>query len=494
MANIQSEKLLLSGFIRHPNTFLDYSTYLSEDDFSKKGYRMVYEAIRSLVLDKEAIKLSISKIVAEASSLGYGNAASAIRTALNELTNEDVGVDDIKNQFLEVKRQSYVARIEQEFRDLSEYLQSTGDPLHEIISRVEDGVVSQVQVLDQGERVPTQLGKGARELLEKMSENPGYAGLDIGMPIFESRVGQLKNGSVTFVAATAKAGKSQFALKAAILVAHKLGLPVFIADSELTKQDQQIRLVGMLAQVPYDILENGFWNMKEEDLRDLGMEQDDIDKIREYREKMKSPKLWDVVKNLPIEYFKCSGMSVSEVIPHMRRWLLTKVKPDREATLPQCLVVYDYIKLATVDELRGGKLQEYQVHGLNVASLHDFANKFHIPVLSFGQTNREIDDDVNCIAGAKRIIENVSSVSLFKKKTEEERSMDPNGTHLMRVFVSRFGPGTPGAHINMSSDLSCGDFTEIGLSSVNFAAERERRRQQAREQNRRRFNNDDDED
>ena len=91
--------------------------------------------------------------------------------------------------------------------------------------------------------------------------------------------------------------------------------------------------------------------------------------------------------------------------------------------------------------------------------------------------------------GAKRIIENVSSVTLFKRKTEDERALDANGSHLMRVFMSRFGPGTPNAYINLGADLSCGQFNELNIGTVNFAAER---RRQAQEQRRRGRDDDDD--
>jgi len=208
---------------------------------------------------------------------------------------------------------------------------------------------------------------------------------------------------------------------------------------------------------------------------------------------MDNPKLRDIVENLPIKHFECSGLGVQDVLPHVRRWLLTKVKPDRETSVPQCLIVYDYIKLATVNELRGGKLQEYQLHGLNLAAMHDFVKKFNVPCLTFGQTNNEVDDDVKCIAGAKRIIENVSSVTLLKKKTEDEVALDPNGTHLARVFMTRFGGGTPNSYINIGADLSWGNFTELNIGTVNFAAEQRRRVEEwRRNRNGNRDNDDED--
>lgn len=264
-------------------------------------------------------------------------------------------------------------------------------------------------------------------------------------------------------------GKSQFGLRAALTVAHKLNLPVLLVDSELSEADQKIRLVGMLAKVPYNIIETGYWKLTRDELKIRNINDEDIDRILDYSKRLRDDRLWEIAEKLPIDYMQISGMSVQEVIPHMRRWLLTKVKPNKDSKFPECLIVYDYIKLANVDELHGGKIAEYQVHGLNVAGLHDFCKDYNIPILTFGQTNREIDDNFNCVAGSKRIVENVDSISLIKKKTEEEKSMDPTGSHLMRVWAGRHGSGTDSSHINVEANLEYGEFTELNLSTVNFA-------------------------
>jgi replicative DNA helicase len=207
---------------------------------------------------------------------------------------------------------------------------------------------------------------------------------------------------VVFVAATTKAGKSQFGLSCAAKAAMK-GLPVLICDSE-----------------PTQYIETGFWRMDAAQLRGFGVSAEKIDEILDCGKRMRDPRVWERIEKMPIYYQSTSGMDVSDVIPHMRRWVLSHVKPDRETRVPQCLVVYDYIKLAMTDEIRSGRLQEYQLHGLNVASLHDFTKKYNIPMIAFGQTNNEIDDDLKCIAGAKRISENVGSITLWKRKGDRE--------------------------------------------------------------------------
>ena len=223
----------------------------------------------------------------------------------------------------------------------------------------------------------------------------------------------------------------------------------------------------MLAKVPSEYIETGFWRMSESELRQHGVtDVKIIDEIIAYGRRLKDPRLWETVEKMPIFYQSISGLSVPDVIPHMRRWLLTHVKPDRDTRVPQCLIVYDYIKLAMTNEISRGVLQEWQQHGLHVSNLHDFINKYNVPMIAFGQTNNEVDEGIKCVAGGKRISENVDSVSYFKRKNNNERSMDGNGTHMARIFKSRYGRGLWGSHINFEANLAYGEFVELDIGSL----------------------------
>ena len=89
-----------------------------------------------------------------------------------------------------------------------------------------------------------------------------------------------------------------------------------------------------------------------------------------------------------------------------------------------------------------------------------------MPLITFGQTNNELDNSIKCVAGAKRISENVDSVSYLKRKTEAERALDGVGTHMMKLFKQRSGPGAHEGYVNFDADLSCGDFEDLGMGST----------------------------
>ena len=476
-ANVAAEKLLVSGFIQNSQTFYEHVEYLSEDDFHSEVAKITFLSVKSLLLEKQVEKVTKSKIVAEAKALGYEHYNSLTKNGewLQQIFDEQISEKEVKQHFLQVKRVSLINKYLKSIDETKKYLSATTDPLSKVITTVEDKIVTNANLLEKSERSIQQLATGVWAFLDDLSQDPGQLGVDLGFPEWQSRIGQVRNKSITFIAATAKAGKSQFALRSAITAAIKYDIPVLLVDSELNKSDQQIRLTGMIAEVPYNIIETGFWRLSEAQLKQKGIDnQERINEILEYGRRMRDPVLRERVEKIKVDYQSISGMDVPDVIPHIRRWILTKVKPDLESKTPQCLIVYDYIKLATINDVRSG-IAEWQLHGINVAALHDLVKEYNVPMIAFGQTNNEIDQGFKCIAGGKRIVENVTSISYLKAKTDEERSIDSNGSHILRVFGARYGSGMADGYINLLANLSFGKFNEVGIGTMNFEEERRRR-------------------
>jgi len=466
MSNIAAEKVFLAGIVQYPDKLFEYVEYLDTDDFQHSTTKMTFEAIKSLVIDKEAKSLTKAKIIAEAKSIGHNNFLSATKDGvwIDELFGESITSQEIASLFQEVKRQSLKTQYAETFIELKDYLSSTDDPLSMMISKVENDILNKVNTIDKGEHAIIDMREGFWEFLDSLADNPGHIGLDLGYPIWQELVGHIRNGGITFIVGTTGSGKSQFGLKAAVIAARK-GLPVLYLDSELSKADQWIRMAAMLTKVPSEYIETGLWKMSEAQIRNTGItDQNKIDEIIAYGRRLADPRLKELVSKMPISYQSISGMSVMEVVPHVRRWLLSHVKPDRDTSQPQCLIVYDYIKLAMTNEISRGVLQEWQQHGLHISHLHDFVHKYNVPMIAFGQTNNEPDEGgIRCVAGGKRISENVDSVSYFKRKTENERAEDGEGSHSVRIWKARFGKGLWGHYINYNVNLSYGEFIELDI-------------------------------
>lgn len=494
MTNVAAESLLLSCFIRYPDAFFNVVDYMHDEDFEQTGHQMIYLSVKSLYLDRESDNVSKVKLISEAKRLGFDNFKASTKdyALLDQAMKNSVSENDTDKYFADVKRESIFRQYEHEFHEQRRYLKDTNDPLTTVIGRIEQAIFNVPDNLDQGAHGIVSLGAEAEKVILDLAESPGQVGLDVGLPVWQNRIGQIRNGGCTFIAATAKTGKSQLGMRLGVNVALQ-SKPVLLADSELSKPEQVVRLVGMLAGVPYNVLETGYWKLSPQELIAEGIPDDELPRYEEYKKRMMNRDFWDKVARSPIDYLSISGVSMEDALPRMRRWVLTRVKPDRESKFPECLIIYDYIKLSSFDELRGGKLGEHQVHGFNVMALHEFCKRYNVPVIAFGQTNRELDTDFNCIAGAKRIVDNVTSVTLLKSKTEEEMGFDGTGNHLLRVFCARFGPGTHGGHVNINFDKSRGEVEELGFSTVNFAEERAKKLKAWKDKRSKKKDDDDDE-
>lgn len=493
MNNVAAESLLLASFIHFPQSFFDVADYVSEKDFSHPGHAMIYEAIKSLYMDKQSDSVSRLKLISEAKNLGFEDFKGKTQDyhILDQALTATVQEADALQAFQTVKRFSILRKYDEQFLAKRKYIQNTKDSLSDIITSIEKDIFEIPDIAEQGRHQILPLMKNAKRTVEELAKEPGHVGIDVGLPIWQRKAGQVRNAGVTFIVATGKTGKTQFGMGRAVHVGSKYKLPVLYCDSELSEQDQIIRIVGMYAKIPYEVIETGYWKLSPDELLLKGISQEELPKYAEYQKRMNDPVFWQKAEALPIDYMSISGLPMEEVIPRIRRWIMTKVKPSKKSKVPECLIIYDYIKLATLDELRGGKVGEHQVHGLNMAALHEMCQRHNVPVLAFGQTNREIDDNINCVAGAKRITDLVTSTTLLKRKSDEELGFDPTGDHLLRIFAGRFGAGTGNSHININFDKTFGEIIELGYSGVNFAA---KRAEKLSEWKKKRKFNDDDED
>lgn len=499
MANLAAEKLLLASFVRHPNTFFMLQSYLSEDDFMGMAHKVTFQAMKRLYLDQGMERISKMKIVSAAKEIGCDNFMSMSKDGkmIDDILAETPSEEEATQHFQAVKRETIKRAYLSTTDEVRNYVNTTTDPAMKIVDSIEQKLVDVSKQLNNDDAQIVSLGQDAESIITDLASNPGHLGWDLGFPVWQNKIGQVRNGSIVFVVGTAKSGKSQFGMRNALHVAHKHRAPVLLIDTELKKRDQIVRLVGMMAGVPYEILETGFWRLEDDKWQSMNLKPELITALTEYRRRMNDPILWSKAKALPFSYLEASGMGVEEVVPKMRRWAMTIAKPDKTAKFPQCLIVYDYIKLATFDELRGGKIQEWQLHGLNMAAMHDFVNKWNLPMIALGQTNNTIGYDIKMVAGAKRIVDNVSSVTLLHRKDDDQKAMDGNGNYFLMPLVTRYGAGLHKGHINVSFNPEIGEFTELGLSGIDYRDEQKKRLEewkQNQQKSRRKKSDDDDDD
>jgi len=180
------------------------------------------------------------------------------------------------------------------------------------------------------------------------------------------------------------------------------------------------------------------------------------------------------IKNFPITHSSIAGLSTEAILSLCRRWIIKDVGMADNGMTNPCLIIFDYLKLMSADDLKGN-IQETQLLGFLMTSLHNFALKFNIPIFATVQLNRDgvEREGSEVISGSDRILWLCSSFSILKNKTQEDLIEDGpvNGTKKVIICDTRFGSGmNKGDYINIKANLSSSKLTEGKLFSQIIAS------------------------
>lgn len=466
MVNVAAEFGLLAGLCRNPDVFFNIQQHISVDDFSDKVHKKFFIVLQRLLMNSTGqLVVSQPGLMAEATTLGFKDFFEICRDGelIEACLDHESTPADTGRSFLQVKRESVKGGYREMLKKLEKYIQETPDDTSDIINTVDTSLIdlsNKLQGVVDDEII--HLPRRAIEIIDDLANHPGELGVDIGFPIWQRAIGGLRNGSMTFMAADAKSGKSQIGVRAAVELSRYM--PVLYCDSELNEIAQGVRAFGMHTEVNYEVLETGYWKADYHKIIRDGYDKTFALQCGLDRQVVEDEDIRAEFASRKLYYKQMTGMTAREMLPFMRRWVMQHVGMDKETRQARCLIVWDYIKLARVDQVKEMGVGAHDVLGDACMALHDFAEEFNLPILAFGQTNRSMDKDFSMIAGAKKIVELVDSISLFYKKDVDDLVVSPQGTHEIHILGSRYGKGVS-THINVEADLGIGKFKELGVAS-----------------------------
>jgi replicative DNA helicase len=411
------------------------------EDFEKDGhYGHIYDLLRHIRQKTNEDNITKYTFMTIAKSEFGESLSDIVVEAIEMLLARNVDVESTVHAAKVIKKHSVV----QELRDLLEQeskdVESAEGSIYEIVGGIEDRLFHSFNSLGSDEDVMVNIAEKAFDFAKGLVGAPSI-GLDLGFPNWQRTFGKIRNGSVHGIFARMKQGKSQLALQLAVRCMYQ-DVPVLLLDTELGEELQMIRLVAQAARVPYEYIEEGTW------VRNADM----VKRMAEAEE-------W--VKTKDFMYADISGQSLQEASNCIRKFAL---KYNRNPGItPQCLVLYDYIKLPDIGMLASAA--EHQILGAVTSRMHDEALKLRLPIFVVGQQNRsgEESDSNTTIADSDKIGRDLDSMTLIRRKTEREFANDPreNGTHMLKVMDCRSGAGHVGdEYINLHFDMSCGVMSE----------------------------------
>lgn len=424
------ERALLGTILKNgKDALIDADAIVDSTDFSLPINRAIYLSMKSLSeencdrFDLESIKLKIR-------ALGFGDLLNSTKDIeyLELLDSSNFAKDNIPLFAMQIKKYAVVRDLYDRYQSATKYLEGiTGqEPLSEIINNAEGTIVDFTSGITPN--TIEQLTKNIDEYIEEVltKEEIDQVGIPTGFPIWDDAIGGgPRRGTIAVIGSRSKVGKSNLALNQSINIASR-GIPVLYLDSELTKVLQQARMICMKSGCPIYAFETG--------------------KFRHNPEIVKNVKdASQVLNTMPLYYESISGMDISEVLQIVRRWLVRHVGFNAQGKANDCVIIYDYLKLTTGEELTK-HTPEYIVLGLAITSMHDFAVKYDVPFITYVQLNREgiEGDDTSIIAGSDRILWLCSSMTILRNKDENDISLGcgfEHGNKKLRVLETRHGSG-----------------------------------------------------
>ena len=433
-----AERAVLAGLFAYGlESYVEISDFITHSSFANRNNQVIYKCIEKILEGDAAV--DIPSILSAAEQL---NLSETVQTKqeldyIKNLMDYPVKKQNVLHFAAQVKKFEFARNAKRIAKKIDSDISSiVGDEtIDEIINLVEMPLMDFLRDDETGQK-PEMLGDDLDEYVEFLIENKcDQIGLSSGFPRFDAVVGGgLRRKCVDLVSARPGVGKSVFADNVALHNA-RMGIPVLMLDTEMSKEDHLNRILSNISGVPIGEISTGKFAENDE-------------KLIAVRNAM------DEIRDIPYTYVSVAGAPFETILNTIKRWILREVGQDENGKTNDCLVVYDYLKLMSSSGITNN-IQEYQALGFQITNLHNLAVKYDFPCLSFVQLNRDgiTKESTDAVSGSDRLIWLCTSFSIFKLKSAEELAEDgPNaGNRKVVTLKARHGAGLlDGNYINMN--------------------------------------------
>jgi len=449
LEDLASERAVLAALCQYGlDCYLEID-FVDADHFTSDMNQLLYHCIYKSV--SENSKVELASILSAANSLGVSESINNKEemSFIRSLFNFPIHKENAKSHAVKIAKLKLARDLKKTLKACEKELDATNgdEDVMDLISKVEAPILDATADIYQSSNKKTEIiGEDIDDYIEYLSENVSdNVGIPTGFPRYDAAIGGgLRRKCVDLVAARPKVGKSMFGDAVAMNVS-RLGIPVLMLDTEMSKEDHLNRMLANLSGVDINKISTG--KFTENPL-----------------EKEKVEKAAQELKEIPYHYISIAGQSFENILALMRKWIYQHVGFDEAGVTRDCLVVYDYLKLMGSEGI-SSSMQEYQVLGFQITQLHNFMVKYDVPCLSFVQLNRDgiTKESTDVVSGSDRLIWLCTSFSIFKMKSEEEVAEDKieNGNRKLVPVVARHGCGLDdGDYISMNMFGSIGKLEE----------------------------------
>jgi replicative DNA helicase len=444
-----AERAVLAGLYQYGSeAFVEVSDILTEESFGSVNNAAIYRCFKYII--EQNMSIDLPSILSSCEKLSLTQTVTTDQNIqfIKSLNSLKVNRDNIFNFAVQIKKFEYARNIKDIVAQIDKDIDNINgtETINDIISMIESPLTEFIKE-DSIEQKPEKIGEDIFEYLDFIANNKcDMIGIPTGLPRYDKAIGGgLRRKCVDLIAARPKTGKSVFADAAAINIS-KNKIPVLMLDTEMSKDDHKNRILASISGVEINDISTGKY-------------LDDPDKVEAVIAAARQ------VQDLTYDYVNISGVPFNSIMNIIKRWVLHKVGKDENGNTNDCVVIFDYLKLMSSDGINSS-MQEYQLLGFQITSLHNLCVKLDIPCLAFVQLNRDgiNKESTDAVSGSDRLIWLCTSFTIFKNKSQEEISQDGvrNGNRKLVPIVSRHGGGLfDGDYINVSMEGEIARITEL---------------------------------
>ncbi len=452
LVDVAAERAVLAGLCKYGmDVYDDIADMISVNTFTFPSNQAYFRCIDHILNKQQGASIDMPSIWSAAKDLGLTTLLSKNDELKNDelsyirgLMNFHIFPENVRRLASKLRKLEFGRIIVNQLDAIKGDVSSiTGDEgIDHILGLVETPVFDLSSMLVKTSTDgPQRIGDGIDEYIQNIIDNPReMVGISTGYLTYDKAIGGgLRRKTVNLIGARPKIGKTTFADNVALFIAGVLGIPVLNLDTEMSKDDHWNRMIANLSEVEVDDIETGKFMAND----------------------FKKKKVFDAIdrlKKIPYDYLSIAGQPFEETVASMRRWVKKKVGLEDSGLAKPCVILYDYLKLMTTEGL-SKNMQEYQLLGFQMTTLHNFMVRHGVACLAFIQLNRDgiNREDTDVASGSDRLIWLCSNFSIFKKKSDDEMNedaADPHGPRHNRKLVpiaARHGAGLEdGDYINMN--------------------------------------------
>lgn len=452
LSDLPAERAILAGICRYGSSaYYDVADIIGPETFTIESNTIIFSCLKKILDADNTSNIDLPSILSVAKEMGVSEFMSSREEIqhLSSIMKFPVELSNIRKFAAKIRKLKIATDIHDNLDLIKDnYRNVKGDePISKIFGIAEEGLFNFMGELVHGDESPRKVFEDVEDTLDHAQENKTESlGIPTGFPRYDFAIGGgLRRGTVNVIGARPKVGKTLFAENAGIHIARS-GVPVLNLDTEMRREDHQIRGMGMTAMVEINDIETGKFS------------DNDNDKAKLYNKAKE-------LKDIPYFHKSIGGMAFEEQLAVMRRWIAREVGIDPATNkAKKCVIIYDYLKLMDTAEMKGD-LKEFQLLGFMMTALHNFSLQYDIPFLTFIQLNRDgiSKESTDTASGSDRIIWLCSNFTIYKYKSDEEISKDgvENGNRKLVPVIARHGEGLQdNDYINVQMEGRYGKLTE----------------------------------